>query len=782
MAFPTGWTQSKPLQIAAVDATLTDFPVLLTAANLPSTMFSGGTPADNGGGDVRFSSDAAGATQLPCEVVSFVTGGSPSAEVWVKVPTVATGGTTIYVWWGNTGQTQPIVSDTYGRNAVWSTRRAVWHLGQDPSGSAPQMVDSTGTNPGTTNGSMTSGQSVAGKAGNGLSFDGTNDYVGCGTNSSLATATKFSLSFAAKFAGAADQLVLTKTQVGSAGWALWVSSGNLRMWWSPDGSVYRYYLDTASIGLDVGNWHHYAFEFDKSGYVSKTPPNGGQKQTHGGSCVAGGKLYAIGGYGGTTGPAGIDPGTNLANPVQSYDPGTDAWTNLSATGFSQRNSCAVAEYAGDIYVFGGTLNGGSATQTCLKYNIAGNSWSNLGNGPAGLIGAGAGIAATLGTKIYVLLDNQMYEYDPASDAWTGKASRTASGINTWSAVVTDGTYIYAIGGFSGAISNVDRYDPVANTWSNNFSTAPYAAWAGVAVYDSTSGNIIYGLGRKTTSTTIEQESRWYKWDRTSGTGGWTQLPSETAPGNAMYAGIISRKVYTFGVRFYGVGEVQDDGQYGGCFNVATEQHETTAAQMKFYKDGVLQRRLGCARTLFSSTAAFEMGNQTALHSSLWLNGTLDEVRFGDGEKGAAWMQAEYQTLFQPSTFVVPVTLLAPADCAHAHGADAVALIQQHVLAMADAMHAQTVDAITLSTAFTLAVADAVHAHAAEALALGQVHVLVVSDAAHAQLVDALTLTLPGATVTLTDRVLIYAARSRALVILPESRVLTLPPEPPLTLQ
>jgi hypothetical protein len=54
----------------------------------------------------------------------------------------------------------------------------VWHLQQDPSGTAPQMLDSTSiNNDGTSNGSMTSGDQVAGKAGGSLDLDGSGDFI-----------------------------------------------------------------------------------------------------------------------------------------------------------------------------------------------------------------------------------------------------------------------------------------------------------------------------------------------------------------------------------------------------------------------------------------------------------------------------------------------------------------------------------------------------------------------------------------------------------------------------
>ena len=70
MAFPTDWGRrcAIVIQSSKVDANLADFPVLLTKDTLPSEMFDhdGSYPALEGGGDIRFSSDEAGETQLAC--------------------------------------------------------------------------------------------------------------------------------------------------------------------------------------------------------------------------------------------------------------------------------------------------------------------------------------------------------------------------------------------------------------------------------------------------------------------------------------------------------------------------------------------------------------------------------------------------------------------------------------------------------------------------------------------------------------------------------------------
>ncbi len=146
MAFPTGWLRKCIITVpdAQISGSNVNFPVLLTQDNFPTEMMDGGTnSAINGGGDVRFSEDAAGTVQLPCEVVSFVTGGTPSAEIHVKLPSMNTGADKVfYVWYKKTGEVQPLVTDPYGRNAVWTDYAFVSHDGGvTESATGAAMVD-----------------------------------------------------------------------------------------------------------------------------------------------------------------------------------------------------------------------------------------------------------------------------------------------------------------------------------------------------------------------------------------------------------------------------------------------------------------------------------------------------------------------------------------------------------------------------------------------------------------------------------------------------------------
>ncbi|MFW9854565.1 MAG: DUF2341 domain-containing protein [Candidatus Thorarchaeota archaeon] len=117
------------------------------------------------------------------ELESFVQGVSQGTlKAWVRIPSLsADNDTLISVYYGNNE-----ISSQEEPSKVWDSYYAgVWHLSEDPTGGGPSIIDSTGNVNGSSIGSMTSNDLVAGQIENALNFDGTDDYVrmtGLGTN------------------------------------------------------------------------------------------------------------------------------------------------------------------------------------------------------------------------------------------------------------------------------------------------------------------------------------------------------------------------------------------------------------------------------------------------------------------------------------------------------------------------------------------------------------------------------------------------------------------------
>ena len=151
---------------------LTDFPALVKLSN-PGADFYNKTKGK--GDDIRFVDDTG--TLLSHEIESWNDAGGDS-YIWVKMPKYPAGNgsakSDIYMYYNN-----PNAVDGQNIPDVWSNGySAVYHLAEDPSGTAPQIKDSKlNSNTMTSTGSMVSGDLMAGKIDGSLNFNGTTQYL-----------------------------------------------------------------------------------------------------------------------------------------------------------------------------------------------------------------------------------------------------------------------------------------------------------------------------------------------------------------------------------------------------------------------------------------------------------------------------------------------------------------------------------------------------------------------------------------------------------------------------
>lgn len=188
--FPANWKYKCPLtqdHTKVGTGTQSNFPSVFVwtgsqaTSNLPQVMFDadGSQPANSNGSDLRFTSDAAGTTQLPFEIVSFSTDNNPAnarAEIWVKIPSVnSSTDTIIYVWWGKSDAVAYLPAEIYGQFSVWmSSYKGVYH-----GNGTGNLADSTLNNyPGVNSGTTT----TDGKVGKARSCNGTSQYAAVSGN------------------------------------------------------------------------------------------------------------------------------------------------------------------------------------------------------------------------------------------------------------------------------------------------------------------------------------------------------------------------------------------------------------------------------------------------------------------------------------------------------------------------------------------------------------------------------------------------------------------------
>jgi hypothetical protein len=155
-----------------------NFPILIRLNCSNFQYFSTTLP---GGADIRFTK--ANGVHLPYHIERWVD--SPDnkdvAEIWVRMDTVKGNNCNQYIlmYWQKSN-----VYDSSKSSAVFDTGigfSGVWHLNQNPAGSAPQVLDATlNCINGSSRGCMTSGNLVDGMIGKGIAFDGINDYINFG--------------------------------------------------------------------------------------------------------------------------------------------------------------------------------------------------------------------------------------------------------------------------------------------------------------------------------------------------------------------------------------------------------------------------------------------------------------------------------------------------------------------------------------------------------------------------------------------------------------------------
>jgi uncharacterized repeat protein (TIGR01451 family) len=169
--YSQSWGYRKKLTVnpARVTGPLTDYPVYVDLSGMGSDFFTN-VKAD--GSDIVVTSSD-GSTKLPRQLFAFDKAGQRGALYFKAASLSNVTANDFYVYYGNAAGAETNSTSTWD-----SGYKGVWELEEDPSGTAPQMKDSTSSgNWGTTAGGMTAGQSVAGRIGKAVQLDGTDDSV-----------------------------------------------------------------------------------------------------------------------------------------------------------------------------------------------------------------------------------------------------------------------------------------------------------------------------------------------------------------------------------------------------------------------------------------------------------------------------------------------------------------------------------------------------------------------------------------------------------------------------
>ena len=285
MAFPVGWLRKCELTIqnGKIDDALSNFPVLITETCLPQGVdeifdADGAHPAQNLGGDIRFSASEDGTNQLDCEVVTFTTDNNPAlgkAELWVKVPSIASDAdTSIWIWWKTAGaDSQPAEDANFGKEQTWDDGGNDWfkmvqHMDDTTTSSITDSTqyDNDGAKKGANEPIEATGAFAGGTQGKSQDFDGDDDLIDVSSLATLMVAGGYTVS------------IWLKKAPGEGGTRMGYLSDE-------DGGSYQSYIQmsqTAALRFedDAGNfgsvdielseaeqenWHCYVLRVDSSG-------------------------------------------------------------------------------------------------------------------------------------------------------------------------------------------------------------------------------------------------------------------------------------------------------------------------------------------------------------------------------------------------------------------------------------------------------------------------------------------------------------------------------------
>lgn len=145
---PTQWSHVLTIPESYTPSSATSGQTLVITESVIAKLSSGDQATfwanvQNGGGDVRICTDSAGSNQLPIEIVSL-DNVAQTCVIWTRKPTYDGAGD-LFVFIGKPSETQPAVTDPFGRNAVWADFSLIIHEGS--------TVDSTGNHAPVLNGS-----------------------------------------------------------------------------------------------------------------------------------------------------------------------------------------------------------------------------------------------------------------------------------------------------------------------------------------------------------------------------------------------------------------------------------------------------------------------------------------------------------------------------------------------------------------------------------------------------------------------------------------------------
>lgn len=176
---------------------------------------------------------------------------------------------------------------------------------------------------------------------------------------------------------------------------------------------------------------------------------------------------------------GVDTAETVLNDWWKYNPTTDSWTQVATLNGPARRSAFAFSTSTRIYIGGGVTADeatlGAVLNDLWEYNPTSNAWVQKQNYPAnGGVGAYYAAAFSLDDKGYVvggkygpnMYSNQLWEYKPSLDLWTARANFTGGVRYNLSAVSVGNKAFVGLGTNNDIYCNDWwEYSPATNLWT-----------------------------------------------------------------------------------------------------------------------------------------------------------------------------------------------------------------------------------------------------------------------------------------------------------------------------
>jgi len=657
---------------------LTDFPVLISLTD-DSLMNTGcGFVKSSAGDDIIFTNEAK-TVQLNHEIEKY-DGSTGALVAWVEIPSLSVStDTVIYIYYGNSNVASPQDNPT----GVWdSSYKSVWHLKEDPSGTAPQMRDSTSNgNHGTSRGYMTSGDQVIGKIGGSLDFDGSNDYVF--TTNSFNNPQNFTVSAWFKTGSASGKRVVgfenAQTGTGSGSWDRHIYVGT-------DGKVYfGAYSGSTNVAVSTNtltdNTWHYAVGVRDDGanrvrlYIDGNLNN----STYNSAAENYTGWWRIGSYKASGWPSGQDgyfPGVidevRVSNTIRSADWIKTEYNNQSnpATFYSVEKNCpettpTISEFACNIPI---TIDSSkvSGTSDLINFPVlisltdtALKTTANCGS-----------VQSSNGYDIIFSDAAQTTRLDHEIEKYDGAAGQLVAWVRIPTLSVENDTTIYVHFGHSGVCGSLENpagvwdssykgvwhlHDDFDDSTSNNNDGTNNGTTSGtgkIANSRSFNGSSNYIRVADSASLDVTSQLTMEAWVRLSNSGNNQKIVGKT---NSTYT-----SGYLIGVQ---------TGLYPEIWNSQGTSHTFTSGSISSYQwthlattwttGGNMIGYINGSQVNSIAAGSYNIGTNAGdliIGAAPWnpdtfeVTGRIDEIHISSVARSAGWIQTEYNNQNDPASF------------------------------------------------------------------------------------------------------------------------------------